>query len=166
MTRTHASLLIALALCTGSVRAGDLATFENACVEIGFTKKTQAFGECVLELMQRSNSKNKQRDSANNERGDGTPDHETCKKYGLLPPSAGYAQCRMQIDQIRQQADAKQKEDSRKEGEALMLFGLGLLSGQQNAPTQSPSSNGLRVYTLPNGRSMTCNTVGAFTNCN
>ena len=159
-------LTLTLALWAGSAWAGDLSTFENACVDIGFTKKTPAFGECVLELMQRSNEKSKQREIANNQRGDGSADHETCKKYGLLPPSAGYAQCRMQIDQVRQQAEAKQKEDSRREGDALLRFGLGLLSGQQSTPTQSPSADGLRVYTLPNGRSMTCNTVGPFTNCN
>lgn len=176
------TVLCAAAFHVNVVMGADLTSFETTCVELGFTKKTPAFGECVLELHQRFIAKNRQKESEENAIGDGTPDHETCKKYGLLPPSVGYSQCRMQIDQVKQQAQTNQKkyddqiaaqerEKSRRASEALMMLGLGMMAGPQRAPIQTYTqpaapANGFHTYTLPNGRNMICNTFGAMTNCN
>ena len=71
---------------------------EASCIEMGFKRKTESFGNCVLELMGR-------RDAAI---AGGDPDGATCIKYGFKPKSPEYASCRLQIDQARQQAQQNQ----------------------------------------------------------
>jgi hypothetical protein len=148
-----------------SALALDLSSFENQCADIGFKRKTQAFGECVLELQSRETNASKSIAIA---QGDGTPDHATCAKYGFKTGSVEYAQCRMQIDFARKQGqeqrrryedqlEAQQREERMARGAAAM--------GMASRMLAPPPSN-MHTYNLPGGRSMTCNTVGAFTNCN
>ena len=183
--RSSTYQIVATLLMLGSqAMALDLSNYENTCADIGFKKKTPAFGECVLELHSREGKtspvKQKQAQTAITQ-GDGTPDHATCAKYGFQAGTTEYSQCRMQIDTARKQAEeqerqyqdqlaaqARAKEEA--QGEALFLLGMGMLSGAQpnrrsnNFPLiQPPRRN--HTYTLPNGRIMTCNTNGSFTNC-
>ena len=165
----------------------DLTNYESTCSEIGFKRKTPAFGECVLELHDRESKKSSSSQktskpvSASVTQGDGTPDHATCAKYGFQANTNEYAQCRMQIDTARKQAEEQERQyqeqvaaqaraKEKAQGEALFLFGMGLLSGAQpnaqssNLPFIQPPRT-RHTYTLPNGTMMTCTTKGGFTNC-
>jgi len=156
----------------------DLQKYEELCSSIGFKQKTPAFGECVLELRAREAKSSKGRAD---ELGDGSVDHATCRKYGFISGSAEYSQCRMQIDlaraqaldqkrQYEEQVAAQQRARERAKGEAALLMGLGMLAGQQRPSTSGfnaieplPPIN--RIYNLPGGKFMTCNTLGMVTNC-
>ena len=163
--------IVATLLMVGSqAMALDLTNYENICAEIGFKKKTPAFGECVLELHSRegktSPAKQKQVQATNNQ-GDGTPDHETCVKYGFQAGSSDYSQCRMQIDiakkeqaqnQARFEADQRryeeekrqydvrvaefEKEKERRRGLAMMQFGAALASGTSRSFTENLANAG------------------------
>jgi hypothetical protein len=170
----------------------DLGQHEETCLNLGFKKRTSSFGECVLELDQRESilRKKAQKSSGEVQRnikvepettGNESPDQLLCLKYGFTPQTNGYSQCRMQIDLARKQAEDNQriyenkladqeKEKSKRQGEAWMMLGLGLLSGSQRTlPSggfeQLQPPGGIRNYTLPNGRMLTCSTVGTSTNC-
>jgi len=115
--------------------ATDLTKYENTCVEIGFKRKTPAFGECVLELHGRENkgtvtSTSQQKSiQAGNSQGDGTPDHTVCAKYGFQADTPEYSQCRMQIDtakrvqaqnQLRFEAEQRRYEEEQRQYEARL----------------------------------------------
>lgn len=165
-----------------SAQALDLSRYENMCADIGFKRKTPAFGECVLELRSKDVvEKPAPLITSNSNIVDQSPDHATCSRYGFTSGTTEYAQCRMQIDLARKQAieqqrqyeeqlAAQKKAKDRARGEAAFLMGLGMMSGQvpgagfnNNFLTPPPA---MRVYNLPGGKSMTCSTMGAFTNCN
>jgi hypothetical protein len=107
--------LVALSLVA---QAADLIEYENACIEIGFRKKTQAFGECVLELDRRGKDRAGKVESARTQpvnnpsesgaiveaKGDGTSDDQACQKYGYRPGEGGYPACRIKLDLARQEA--------------------------------------------------------------
>lgn len=169
--------VIFLGACFCSSAFGlDLSKYEEQCSDIGFAAKTPAFGECVLELRSRDRS----RVSSSNV-GDNSPDHVTCNKYGFTNGTAEYAQCRMQIDLARNQAAehrrqneeqlaAQQRAKDRAKGQALFLTGLGMMAGPQRPPaagfnTFQPPQPINRIYNLPGGQFMTCNTSGMVTNC-
>ena len=126
--------------------------------------------------------------------GDGSPDDLTCKKYGFKPSTEGYAQCRLQIDIAKKDATQRQaayqeqkrqydaqvaaveKERERRQGAALMEYGVRLMGGQSPAnaavnvgtgapitPPTLPMTN--QTYMLPGGRMMNCTTAGTVTNC-
>lgn len=125
-----ASLLV----CSGVVFGAELSDYEKTCLDLGFKKRTPAYGECVLELDKRSTDQQKQAERARVEqqrqaqeqqerqaaqqrqqqeqqhaaRGDGTPDHQTCNKYGFVAGTASYAECRQRIDLARAQMAQKQ----------------------------------------------------------
>jgi hypothetical protein len=144
---------------------------------MGFKRKTESFGNCVLELLDRKSNALVSND----------PDDATCKKYGFKPKSSEYASCRLQIDQAKQDAkrqqaqfaeqqkqyEAQLEEQKRQRkiasGIALMQMGAGLSSGAYNAnnaygalPTP-PNPN--RTYVLPGGKMMNCTTTGSVTQC-
>ena len=127
--------------------------------------------------------------------GDGSADDLLCKKYGFKPSTQGYASCRMQIDMAKQElqrqraiyeeqqrqyqaAQEAAQEAARKRRQSDFMIGMGLrMMGGQNAsaaaidqavgaPMAVPSMpSPTRVYTLPNGTTMTCTTTGSHTNC-
>lgn len=141
-----------------SLTVAGLAEHEATCAELGFKKKTQAFGECVLELDQRESSARsqatKQLQLLAQQKGDGTNEHQMCVKFGFVVGSAPYSDCRLKIDiakreqaqrqaaydieQQRYQEDQRryeaqvaeyEREKERQKGLALLRFGAALASG-------------------------------------
>jgi hypothetical protein len=142
--------------------ATELAPHEKTCAELGFKRKTPAFGECVLELFDREKTQQKnmaQEQQRRNEaeekrraaelaaRGDGSPEHGMCVRYGFTPGATSYAECRQKIDIAkaenahrqrlyeRQQREYQEhlveykRERERRQGEALLRFGAALAGG-------------------------------------
>jgi hypothetical protein len=135
--------------------------YEATCSELGFKKKTQAYGECVLELDQREKAGRlqavrqlQQQTQQNQQKGDGTNEHQMCAKFGFVVGSAPYSDCRLKIDiakreQAQRQAayDIEQqryqeeqrryeaqvaeyeREKERQKGLALLRFGAALAGG-------------------------------------
>jgi len=52
--RTKTLQVIIGVIWAGGVFAADLSAFQATCQDIGFKPKTPAYGECVLELMDRA----------------------------------------------------------------------------------------------------------------
>jgi hypothetical protein len=152
-TATHKIIFLLFVFCP-HVFALDLSVYENQCSEIGFKKKTLAFGECVLELHSRGVPPQKASNSAQANTGDGTNEHQMCAKFGFVAGTSQYSECRLKIDiakkeQAQRQAayDAEQqryqeeqrrydaqvaeyeKEKERQKGLALMRFGAALAGG-------------------------------------
>jgi hypothetical protein len=174
---TYQIIFLYLSFFTTSF-AIDFSMYENQCAEIGFKRKTPAFGECVLELHSRGINTQKSPNSS----GDGTPDHATCARYGFQTGTVEYSQCRMQIDTARNQAQQQQRQyeeqlaaqaraKEKAQGEAMFLLGMGMLAGSgpkrssvDNTYIQPPPQD--RIYNLPGGKFMRCSTMGMVTNCN
>lgn len=173
--------LFALGFHSLEAKALDTSYEEEQCLDIGFKKKTQAFANCVLELVERSGAKSVPAD----------PDDATCKKYGFRPKTDNYAACRQQIDLARQQAQQQQaiyaqqkaeyeamvaeqkKEKERQKGLAMLQLGLGMMSGKYNSgngygsmppPPSAPQIQN-QTYVLPGGKMMNCSTTGNVTSC-
>jgi hypothetical protein len=174
----------ALLICSGLLLGADLAEHEKTCAELGFKKRTAAYGECVLELDRRETDQVRQaviaraaeqlrqqdqqekqaalqRQQQEQERaaqiaarGDGTPDHQTCNRFGFVAGTPPYSDCRLRIDIARKEEAQRQtafeaeerrfaqekrqydervaayeKERERQKGLALMRFGAALMSG-------------------------------------
>jgi hypothetical protein len=108
---------------------------------------------------------------------DKTIDHDACIRLGYTPSSPNYQTCRERLDFARVneqevQAEARRRAieierslgEDRKDaavarGLGALFLGLGMLRSDQ------ADSSPMRVYTMPGGRSVTCTTMGAFTNC-
>ncbi len=173
--------LAIVCLMSASVCAFDTSSEEKICSDIGFKRKTEAFGNCVLDLLER----NKSSSLAAND-----PDDATCKKYGFRQGTSDYAKCRQQIDMAKQQAnqdrlrfeeeqrrykaqlEEQKRQRERAAGMAMLGMGLGMMSGQSpgnysnySATPPSPPQNMNRTYVLPGGKIMNCNTTGSITNC-
>jgi hypothetical protein len=152
--------ILGLMLVAQPVLSIDTSNEEATCVEIGFKKKTPAFGDCVLTLVER-------RASVAVNASD--PDHATCIKYGYKASTNEYAMCRQQIDIARQDAkrqnELQREQNSRAVGAALFSLGTGMMAN--SAPRQVPQTQNdfSRTYNLPGGRSMRCTTTGTVTNC-
>lgn len=146
----------------GASYAADLAPYEKTCAELGFKRKTPAFGDCVLELFDRAKSQHRsaaleeqkrneeesrRRSAEQAARGDGTPEHGMCMRYGFTPGTTSYAECRQKIDIAKADAAHRQRvyeqqqreyqerlaeykrERERRQGEALLRFGAALAGG-------------------------------------
>ena len=101
-----------------------LAEHEATCSDLGFKKKTQAYGECVLELDQRETAGRAQavkqvqqqtQIQAQQEaqiqaqkKGDGTNEHQMCVKFGFTVGSAPYSDCRLKIDIAKREQAQRQ----------------------------------------------------------
>jgi hypothetical protein len=156
-TTTYKIIFICLFGCHSAI-ATDLSAYENQCVEIGFKKKTPAFGECVLELHSRGVPLQKASNPTQANTGDGTNEHKTCTKFGFVTGTNHYSECRLKIDiakkeQAQRQAtyEAEQqryqeeqrryeaqvaeyeKEKERQKGLALMRFGAALAGGTSSS---------------------------------
>jgi len=100
---------------SGTALCVDLSGHETTCLDIGFEKQTPAFGECVPELDRRFMDQQKQAKGTKQQktseaamRGDGTPDHDTCYRYGFRPETTPYAECRLKIGIARTDAEQRQ----------------------------------------------------------
>jgi len=125
--------------------------------------------------------------------GDGSSDDSTCQSYGFKPASSDYSSCRLQIDLAKQNARQQQdiyqqqkaqydeqvaaieKQKAKERNMKQLEMGLRMMGGQsvQDAAMatarmpplpQAPGPITQRI-TMPNGRGMTCTTVGTNTNC-
>jgi hypothetical protein len=152
---------------------------EASCVEIGFKRKTPAFANCVLELMDRKAEKQEASQPSD-------PDDATCRKYGFKPKTTEYASCRLQIDQAKQAAASQnaqyqQQQKQYQEAErqrsiqanlALLQSGLNMMAGGGfgggGGGSYGPAPiapNPTQTYMLPGNKMLTCNTTGNITNC-
>lgn len=160
----------------------DTSNEEKTCVDIGFKLKTESFGNCVLELLERNSSSNTQSKQAPIT----SPDDATCRQYGFKLSSSEYASCRLQIDQARQDAQRQQanfqqqqrqyetqlkaQRDQQDRAAWFEIYkeGRGMMSGGNlnypaPIPPVAPQNN--RWYNLPGGKSLYCTTSGTVTNC-
>jgi len=154
---------------------------EVTCSNMGFKKKTEAYGKCVLELMERKENSVASTD----------PDDATCRKYGFIRKTDEYSKCRQKIDQARAQAKQQQAQFAARQAQyqqqqeayeaareqqawlSIMRIGLALVGqgtsggGYYGAAPVAPTAPqfGPRTYVLPNNQVMTCNTTGNITNC-
>lgn len=154
-TATFQIILLSFLSAASVSFAADLAPHEKTCAELGFKRKTPAFGDCVLELLDRQKGQARQveldqRNRAASEaaaRGDGTPEHGMCVRYGFTAGTTSYAECRQKIDIAKREERYRQqeyeerqrdyqerlaeykKERERRQGDALMRFGAALMGG-------------------------------------
>lgn len=164
----------------------DFGKFEKICKEIGFKPKTEAFGECVLELVEREPESTLASSS--------DPDTQTCLSYGFKFQTQAFAECKFKLDMAKQEsARAQEKYDreradyerqvaeaervrERARGLRMMEYGTRLLGGQ--SPIDAALSIGTgrpiapaapdpitQTITTPGGRIIHCTTMGSMTNC-
>ena len=163
----------------GGVFAADLSAFQATCQDIGFKPKTPAFGECVLELMDRAGGT--QAATANAP----TDAHsQTCVKYGFTFGTPAFSDCRMKLDMAATQSSQAQKkydaeraayENALADARARTQIeaGLRMIAGQRpldafasvgtGAPVRPSAIN--QTIITPNGRIINCSTNGNVTNC-
>lgn len=187
-----------------STSFADTQNEEKACLDIGFKPKTQKFSNCVLELYQRRPAETNR--STLDTRpsqvstdmevrgGDGTEDDQTCQRYGFLPGSSGYSECRMRIDLAKREADRRRiayEEEQRIHSERLaaaererqrqidvraLELGLRMMGGQPPVSAAASVGTGAAILPptppsltqtiiLPGSRAITCTTNGTVTNC-
>ena len=115
-------VLASLLACSGAVFGAELSDYEKTCLDLGFKKRTPAYGECVLELDKRSTVDMKLADRQRAEqqrqaqeqqraaaaRGDGSPDHQTCAGFGFVAGTTPYSDCRMRISIAKREAQQRQ----------------------------------------------------------
>lgn len=164
--------------------AMDLSQYEILCSEIGFKKKTEAYGQCVLDLAE----KNKILSTPKSE------DEQLCRGYGFKPNTANFSECKLKLEMAKRQSiDAQekynkekadydrqmaaiQKERERQRAMKQLELGLRMMGGQ--SPVDAVNSVGTgapiaprvptptnQTITLPNGRMINCSTFGTMTNC-
>lgn len=154
----------------------DLDKYERQCIDLGFSKNSESFGECVLELHSRDRAQLKSDKSV-----DHSLDHKACHKYGFEVGTRDYSQCRMQIDLVRKQlmyeksrADelvvVEQKRREREKGEFALLMGLRMMSDQSRFNDQWKSNFHSiqpinKIINLPNGKFISCSNIGFIINC-
>ena len=102
------------------ISVGGLAEHEATCSDLGFKKKTQAYGECVLELDQRETAERalaikqaqqqaqQQAQIQAQQKGDGSNEHQMCVKFGFVVGSAPYSDCRLKIDIAKREQAQRQ----------------------------------------------------------
>jgi hypothetical protein len=185
--RTQINKLITFAffcLVGGSSAALDLAQFESLCSEIGFKKKTEAFGQCVLELA----DKNKAASVPLSQ------DEQLCKGYGFKPNTSSFAECKLKLDLAKKQSleaqekynrdkaeydrqvAAIEKEKEKQRAMRQLELGLRMMGGQSPVDAVNSVGTGMPIapsrpspinqtITMPNGRMINCTTLGTNTNC-
>jgi hypothetical protein len=164
---------------------------KNTCADLGFTQKTPAYGECVLEI----NRRQKKLASANS---DTSPDSNACKKFGFTPGTEAYSNCRLQMEFARTQAKQKQAEYAlaqkryeqeirdynvriaeyeqakrRQQSDAMVRFGLSLMGGTSPHASENFANAGRASLGLPPVRPaapqthsfIITNTEGQISNC-
>ncbi len=184
----HLVLSIALLSLAPIVSALDTAAEEAICGDIGFTKGTEAFGDCVLELLER----NKNSSVAAKPQGDGSEGDRLCQQYGFTPGDNNYSECRLQLTiakekaladkkrydlelaEYNRQLEIQEREREMAEGAAWMAVGACLLGACPQNDTGNPTSflpsppapvNTFQQIRMPDGRLIMCNTTGTYTDC-
>jgi hypothetical protein len=188
-------LLFFLVSFNTHVFAIDTSKEEKTCNEIGFKRKTEAFANCVLELVQRNNSSQSVRSSQPSQISSGNPDDALCVQYGFKVNTNEFAQCKQQIHNARQQAQLqqqqyeqqkrqydeqqakivsdKEKQDRRKAAEVFLRYGSGQsvtnaiadTAAGKPFPQTRPQPPQQTSIMLPGGKMINCETVGNVTNC-
>jgi hypothetical protein len=103
-------------ISVSGISVARLAEHEATCADLGFKKKTQAYGECVLELDQRETAARsqaarqlqQQTQIQAQQKGDGTNEHHMCVKFGFVVGTAPYSDCRLKIDIAKREQAQKQ----------------------------------------------------------
>jgi hypothetical protein len=154
------------------IAAYGLAQHEATCTELGFKKRTQSYGECVLELHGRESNPKKQVQTELT--GDGTVEHQTCNRFGFVIGTSSYSECRLKIDIAKREQAQKQvayeaeqrryqeelrryeaqvaeleKERERRKGEAMLRFGLALMGGTSPNASENFANAGRQSLGLP-----------------
>lgn len=79
---------------------------EIICKEIGFKTKTEGFGSCVLNLVERSRSTRSVKDS----NPQLTAHEQTCVSYGFQKRTSYFSACLLELDRVKQQAQLVQQQ--------------------------------------------------------
>ena len=195
---------IEMARQNAEARRGDGTQDDLRCKGLGLRPATPSYIKCREAFAAKAagerkvDDENKQRqasqeqDRRRNEesamRGDGTPDHGTCRRYGFTPNTAAYGQCRLQLDHAKQQLERQQAEyeirqqeyeerktayedaQERRRGVMMLDASRRLLSGQGFANSfagaaglapiapQRPAIENY-IITMPGGKMTNCNYV-------
>jgi hypothetical protein len=185
--RTQINKLISISffcLFVASSFALDLAQYESLCADIGFKAKTEAFGQCVLELV----DKNKVSSNPLSQ------DEQLCRSYGFKQNTSGFSECKLKLDLAKKQSlelqdrynrekaeydrqvAAIEKEKERQRGMRQLELGLRMMGGQRPIDAVNSIGTGMPIapsrpspinqtITMPNGRMINCTTLGTNTNC-
>jgi hypothetical protein len=102
-----------------------LEQIEKMCVELGFRKSTEAYGKCVLQLLDReqknipkeASAEKLNRVDGTSTRGDGSPDDSKCREFGYQAGSQPYADCRLKMNSLRVQAEERQRDYEQRQRE-------------------------------------------------
>jgi hypothetical protein len=145
------------------------AEYDQTCQRYGFKPIATEYDQCMQteENLQRTAELKRQADTLEADRirqekiaesnrteserivreGDGSPDDQTCQKYGFKPSTMEYGQCRQTFDMARRELERQErvyaaeqqlyqeklaeyeKEKARQESLRLMRFGAALMSG-------------------------------------
>jgi len=187
------TMLLISFLGLSTANAFDTSAEEKTCVDIGFKRKTEAFGNCVIELFNRGGGSGNRQTSQQYSSNSGDPDDAACKGYGFKPNTSDYASCRQRIDLAKQSAKQQQdiyqqqkaqydeqvaaieKQKAKDRNMKQLEMGLRMMGGQsiqdsamataRMPPLPQPPGPITQRITMPNGRGMTCTTVGMNTNC-
>jgi hypothetical protein len=182
------SFALVIFVSHNTVHAQRINNFEKTCEEIGFKRKTVAFGECVLELDRReknAGSVSKQRANAplltditsgQNLTHEQAEDDRVCQSYGFAVNTPQIAECRFKIKLLREEnirrqeayeqqmaeyqarLDAIQKDREREKALRQLEFGVRLLGGQQ--PVDAARSIGnMGLPALPTRPQSTLQTI-------
>lgn len=177
--------IVLLCLFASPVYGIDTTEQENICSEIGFKRKTEAYANCVLELLSREAIPQNNLQS--------NADDLICKKYGFKKHTNAYAECRQKLEFTKQQALHQQREyeeqkrqydeqmaqikkdRDRQRAMKQLELGLRMMGGQspQDAVRDTagvppmPKAPGPLNQTIimPGGRMVNCTTNGNITNC-
>lgn len=109
-------------------------------------------------------------------------DEKICRNYGFKPGTNAYGECRQKLDFAKQEAAQRQRDyeeqkrqydaalqdrKNRALGAALMSIGQGLTgqNNRSNLTPQPPPQPSSQMITMPDGRRVTCTTMGSSTQC-
>ncbi len=182
-----------LSLLCLTCEAATLPEAENMCVELGFQKKTEPYGECVLELKRRGGTKAPAGSISSSS-------NDMCSDFGFSPGTAAYSECQLKMEIAKRDAQLKQasyalqlkqyeeekaryeKEKQRQQDDAMLRFGLSLMGGtsphfsenlanagraSMGLPPIAPSQPQIQNFTIttPYGRTTNCSVVNNFIKC-
>jgi hypothetical protein len=168
------SVLFLSVILISKAHANDLSQFEVTCADIGFKKNTEAFGDCVLELVSR-NKKAEVRKAevrkAESLAAQKQLEYERQKEREITILQQQQAIQQQQLAIQQQQAMQRQQEPSL--GSSLLAIGVGALIGYSGGAKSSAPSYEPPVQTYQPPQSYNCrssstrigNYVNTDTNC-